>query len=434
MEHHHRRARHRGAFVARLVAWIATFMLVIPAAGASAQPGDLSAWATAFPAGLEHDLAAMVLPADAFPAEGLVAGAGRMLRPVEEAAAHAEALGVPEADLLAQMRDAGWIARYAGEVVPATRAEGGLAPTTGWSSVTLYADADGAAEGFALLDESRADGAEVIQARQIGDGARMTRYIGTDAAGRPFDRLRYTFVAGPLVGSVALFRGADAAEASPDAMVTSAEALLERMRAAGEAPGLFHLAVHLDPVAGLPIDSHAEGYFSVNGQHIRHQGDSDEALAAAATFIATHGVEASYILHTTFAWQEGADHRPAWLVALYRVGDAEAAAELVSQHARYDRTVGYDTLVELDALPAVDWPVAGSSYSEAWPDGSESAGYRITVAVGTTVAIVDVSAPGGVSEETAFALVEAQVACLEFGACDPVQAPFAPAPAATPPA
>jgi hypothetical protein len=419
-------ARGRRGPLFALVVWIAVAGALLPAAGTAGQDAGLDAWASAFPASLNVDLAAMALPADAYPVAGMVASTGRLLRPIEEATAHDPVLELSQPEVLARMRDAGWTARFVGEVVPASREAAGLAPTTGWSSITAYADADGAAEGFALLDETLAADAKVVPARQIGDASRLSRYTGTDNSGRPFDRLRYTFVDGPLVGSVALFRGADTPDAAmtPEAMVTMAERLLDRMRSAGAAPGLTGLVVRLGPSAGLPIDSHEEGYFSLGGRQIPHRGDTEETLAAASAFIDTYGVEASYIAHTTFAWQEGVDHRPAWLVALYRVGDADAAAELVRQHARYDRTVGYDTLVELDALPAVDWPVAGSAYTEAWPDGSQSAGYRITVAVGTMVAIVDVSAPAGVSEETAFALVEAQVSCLEWGGCAPIAAPF----------
>ncbi len=401
-----------------------------PAAGTVAQSGDLDAWAAAFPDTMDRDIAAMALsPAD-YPVTGMVAGRGHLLRPVEEAVAHATILGVSEAELLAQMRDAGWIARYIGEVGPATVPDGNAVPTTGWSSITAYEDAAGAAEGFALLDESGGNGVEIIQSAPIGDGARLTRYTGTDSQGRPFDRLRYTFVSGPLVGSVALLRGADTPEAAmtPEAMVSLAERLLARIQAPNGAPGLQPLVLRLDPTAGMPVDRHTEGYYVIGGEQIPHQGDSEDAIARARQFNELYGVDASYIAHTTFDGQEDVLQRPTWLVALYRVGSAETAADLVGQHARYDRSVGYDELVELDALPAVDGPVAGSAYTEAWEDGSLNEGYRITVAVGNTVAIVAVSAPGGVSQDVAFALVEAQVACLEIGICTSLQAPFGPVP------
>jgi hypothetical protein len=428
--------RHRRAFLVRLVAWVATVVLVSPAVGISAQPGELAGWANSFPVALEHDLAAVALPPDAYPVEELVVGRGHLLRPAEEAAAHVPFLGLSAEDLLGRMRDAGWIARYVGEVGPPRWPASNAAPTAGWSSITAYKDAVGAAAGFALLDESAAEGVEIeaIPARQIGEGARLTRYTGTDANGRPFERLRYTFVSGSLVGSVALFRGDDALEAAmtPEVMVTMAERLLERMGVASGAPGLPSLVLRLNPAVALPVETHNETYDAIDGQPVPHQGDSAEAIAAAGEFNELYGIESSYIAHTNFAWQEGVQHRPTWLVALYRVESADVAADLVSQHARYDRAVGYDELIELDALPAVDSPVAGSAYTEAWEDGSLNEGYRITVAVGNTVAMVDVSAPGGVSQEVAFALVEAQVACLEIGTCAPVTAPFEPAPAATP--
>jgi hypothetical protein len=428
MDRHHLGAQRRRSFAVRLVAWTAAFVILAPAGGTGAQAGDLDAWATAFPATMDRDLAAMALsPAD-YPVAGMVAGRGHLLRPVEEAAAHATVLGMSQEDVLLRMRDAGWIARYIGEVGPAIVPDGNAVPTTGWSSITAYEDAVGAAEGFALLDESGGDGVEVIQAPPIGDGARLTRYTGTDSEGRPFDRLRYTFVSGPLVGSVALFRGADTPEAAmtPDAMVTMAERLLARMQAISETPGLPQLVVRLDPTSALPVDTHNEAYYVLDGVTIPHQGDSAEAIEAAEEFNARYGVDASYIAHTTFDGQEGVLQRPTWLVALYRVESAGTAADLVGQHARYDRSVGYDELVELDALPAVGGPVAGSAYTEAWEDGSVNEGYRITVAVGDVVAIVDVSAPGGVSQNVAYALVEAQAACLEIGMCTSLQAPFAP--------
>jgi hypothetical protein len=414
----------------------------VPAIGGSRatamQADDLETWGRSFPASMAYDLPAMTLRAEELPATGLVASNGRLLRPVEEAATFAPLLGVEQDALLQEMRDAGWKSRYIAEAARASTANPDQYSTVGWSSITEYEDAAGAKEGFAILDESDGEGVEVLQAQGVGEASRITRYVGTAEDGRSFARVRYTFVHDALVGSVAVYWYDEATAVASDAadMVAPAQRLLERMQeaVAGEALNLPGMVVRMSPSAELDIDTHDEAYYTLEGTAIPHYGDSLAALQDAAAFLDRWGIEANYLSRTLFAAAPVDQHGPYFMVQLFRLGNADNAAALVRGHMQYDDISGYIELNELDELPDVDGAVAGVSYVYEWDDGSTDRGYRVWVQVGRTVAVVEASDPDGVEQALMFDLVERQVGCLEFGACEPIPVPFpvSSAPAATP--
>ena len=216
--------------------------ILAPARFVVAQADPADAWATSLPTSFTYNLPAMVLPPDAYPVAGMVAYQnGEMRTPQAEAAAFATALGVDQGILLEQMRASGWRARYVSEVVLPDALDPASFLVGGWSSVTEHKDAAGAQAGFALLDDSAVFGAEIVPAPQVGDASRLTRVTGIDNIGRTYERLRFTFVSGDLVGSVALFWYAGAPSGPVDAatMAATAEALLARIEQAANGTTLL---------------------------------------------------------------------------------------------------------------------------------------------------------------------------------------------------
>jgi hypothetical protein len=428
MDAHHPRAR-RAAFLVPLIAWIVVAGFIAPVSGTiAAQLSELESWANAFPTAIDHDLAAMALPPEAFPTPGLVTTWGHMLRPIEEGTAFAPVLGMEPLDIARDLRETGWVTRYVGEVGRSRPGEDSPFPVTGWTSIAEHEDAVGAMAGFDLLDESGFAGVEVVQAPAVGDASRLTKYVGTDSEGRDFTRVRYTFVRDRLIGSVALYWYDDAqSEAvAPEAMVDTAERLLERMTAvvAGESPGMSGRVVRMNAVPGTDVVGHEEGYYVLDAGVVARYGDTLEAIGNALQFRDRWGIEAQYLLELSFTPPSGAEHRPYWQVSLIETGSEADASGLVGAHMEYDEILGYDTMTELDELPAVDGAVAGVTYAVAWGDGSENVGYRIWVQSGSTVVIVEASGPDGVELPLMFNLVDAQLACLETGACAPIPLPF----------
>jgi len=416
---------------------VVTFLLGVPSmtAGAARQ-GELHSWATGFPGGLAVDLPAMTLVPGDYPIPGLSVGAGRLLRPVEEASAFAPVLGVDTDALLRRMRDIGWVTRYVGDVLLVEGADLSTLEIVGWSSVTLHDSDAGAMEGFELLDESGGVGVEVVPAREIGEAARLTRATATDASGRPFERVRYTFVSGPYVGSVAVlwYEAAAIDGVEAEAMLASGERLLERIGdvAASDGPVLPGFVVRMDPATGLDVSGYQEMYHVLDGAVIAQLGDTEAEVSSAESFRDRWGIEDNYVFRINFTGPGDGQHRPFYQAQLLALGSPEDAAALVNAHLQYDEALGYASVGVLEELPTLDGAVAGISYVAPWPDGSENAGYRIWFQVGATVAVVDVSAPGGVDQRVAFALVDRQLACLEGGDCAPVAAPFGTMSAATP--
>jgi hypothetical protein len=65
-----------------------------------------------YPTAVEHDLAAMVLPAEDLPVDGLTLRGGRLLGAEQEAQLAADALEMDAEDVLAELEDIGWKARF----------------------------------------------------------------------------------------------------------------------------------------------------------------------------------------------------------------------------------------------------------------------------------------------------------------------------------
>ncbi|HYH12686.1 MAG TPA: hypothetical protein VD789_10065, partial [Thermomicrobiales bacterium] len=352
-------------------------LLGVPSLASTASvQDDLQNWATSFPDEITADLPAMTLPPGAYPVEGLSVGAGRMLRPVEEAAAFAPVLGVDEGELLRRMRDSGWVTRYLGDVLLPHGADPSVLDVVGWSSITQHESDAGALEGYALLDESGADGVQVIPAREIGGAARLTHATGTDATGRPFERVRYTFVSGPFVGSVAILWYETAAIDGVDAeaMVATGERLFDRIGdvSASGASRLPGLVLRMNSVEGLDIDGYQEMYHVLDSEVIAQLGDSEAAVARAGAFRDQWGIEANYAFRINFTGTGVGEHKPFYQAQLLRLGSVDDAVALVNGHLEYDQTLGYERMEVLEVLPTLDGAVAGVEYVASWPDGTEN--------------------------------------------------------------
>jgi hypothetical protein len=234
MKHPFERVLRRFRTVA--VVFLLTLGVLVSGAGTvAAQMAGSDVWSTSLPAAFSYNLPAITLPAEAFPVAGMVLqGGGEMRTPLKEATAFSKALGIDQAALLDEMRAAGWEARYVSNVVLPTAGDPSDFLIGGWSSVTEHESPAGAQAAYALLDDSAVAGAIVLDAPQVGEASRLTQVSGVDNIGRTYVRMRYTFVHGDLVGSVAIFwyDGAPSGPVDPATMAATAQALLDRMDAA----------------------------------------------------------------------------------------------------------------------------------------------------------------------------------------------------------
>ncbi len=107
------------------------------AAGSQATP---PAPIAAYPDSLRYDLAAMVLPAEEFPVEGLASARGRLFGPEQEAENLAPVLDMEPDALLDELEEIGWTARYLGDVGLPDADDPALYAVAGASYVTEYTD------------------------------------------------------------------------------------------------------------------------------------------------------------------------------------------------------------------------------------------------------------------------------------------------------
>jgi hypothetical protein len=153
------------------------------------------------------------------------------------------------------------------------------------SYVAAYATAEGAAAGFAYLEDETSIPTAVDRPldRPVGDQAEMTEDTGTGADGRPFRSLDLTFRLGALVGGVTLVAYGGAADDWPDAAVAAAMAatLEARLRAPDAAPGL---GARVARIAGRPpaVLAYDDAYYRIDGTDIPLADEADSAAAARA--------------------------------------------------------------------------------------------------------------------------------------------------------
>ena len=371
------------------------------------------------------DLAAIALWPPDLEAVGLpeFGRSGAAFRTLEqEVAAFAEQEEWAGIDLLTPLQEAGFQRRYLASLIylqptdegtPAARALPGIQVA---ATVTEYATPEGAAAGFAFLeDETGWEGYEdVPDAVRLGDESELTRWSGVTTDGRnlAYNALDYTFREGNLVGDVII---RDYTTAEPEQAVVEALAgvLQERMAAvrATGGPGLGELVAR-------PIDTAAinDGYTRLAGVSYRNWNQTAEELTGSEA-----GLQPVIDLYN---YQGRLDDNSYYTVYLYRFPDAAAAAAWLADPQLMVNGGGYTDVTEVAGGAAFGEQSRVYSYGFEFGGGTVVRGYSIYAQVGDMVARVEVEAVPEPARAAVEELAAAQVACLEAGGqCEPFVVP-----------
>jgi hypothetical protein len=285
--------------------------------------------------------------------------------------------------------------------------------------IVAYADAAGAAKGFALVPDVFPTGpmTTVAGASRIGDEARLVRVAARDPqAGTPSHELALGFRHGRLTARILLRDWM-----SEEPAMTVVEALAARLLARIERvldDGGSGLSLHALRVERLEYAYQSESYVRFAGEDIR---STYESPAAFATRVAGYGVARDvFTSGTEIAAHDGGDNL-SFGADLYRFPDEQrASAWLRDVPDRLDEDVDVTALViENDIADIGDEAMAVTSTRDPGRDGIE---VIHTVAVlfrnGAVVAesrLTRAYDPPPVA--VALALADAQAACLVAADC-----------------
>ena len=376
------------------------------------------------------DLAALALrPGDVPEAGWKHAGAF-----MEDLASQAEVVagyrgdGSTAAEVTEQLFEFGWQRMYLNVLhgppgtVATPTADASSAPARRIRSyLAAYASAEGAADGFAYLeDESGIASAEDVPGtRQFGEQSEVTADEGTSGIdGRPFRSLDLTFRMGNIVAGVTAIAYGSGAALPDTAELEALAAVLEtRLREAPESAGLGPVIARFGGDRH-EIATYDDAYYRIAGEDIPI---IDESLTTAARRIASYaGATDVYQL-----WQ-GIDVGTAGgvlygVTALRFPEEAAAAAWMNDLATTLGENPFYGSLRTL-VLPAdLSYPAVALSYVSG--GGSPDAPRAVLVAVqaGPVVARVHVVPQGGMRDvplSAVLSLAEVQAACLGGVDCD----------------
>lgn len=379
------------------------------------------------PAGIPLDLPAMTLFAQEM--DPAFVNVGGYLLDVDGIVAQQRL--IPAGPLRATLEDAGLVveySQYGGEF----DADGAYI-AAGWSHVELFADAEGASEGLAILFDGSLDpmATPVAGAPAIGDEARLTRTTVDDPdTGESYAIVDYSFRVGNLTAGVSLF-AYDGTEPDADRAIALAKQMLPRVeRGLAAAPaGPFFTTLRVEGRSGYTTGTALEGYSFLNGVAPVEWADTPESWAARQESLKKSGVESLYATTVYLQPDANADPYVALTVSasVFTFATPEEAAAFANASAE-----GYIALVgeSFASIAArADAPEGGSGvdFSYDQDDGSVTSGMQVWIPVGSVVISVSADQVGGVPEAGIDALVAAQTACLEHPAtmCAPIALPAA---------
>lgn len=434
----------RGA--ARWAPMVAALALALVIAAWPMAPAPVSALGGATPASSPQtgqtallDLAGMVLaPAD-LTQPGFVLDTDGMVTLSEEAARVNQDRGGHAADfqrLSGELRAAGWQRRYENRLGLPRSDDPAHFTRAVITSVTAYADATGAAAGFATLQDMSAipTAHDVPSTRTIGDRSQLTSDSGTTSDNVPYQSLALAFQTGNLTAGVTI---EDFTNNPPDvALAESLAAKLQtrigdvRRRGDGLGSEILRLAT-TGPSSTL------DGYIRRDGVTIPFANET--AASFAARDAGYDGATDVYDVQQRLpAGTAPGSSPPYYVVWLYRFPNPTAAA------------TWFQTLPPaLAAKPGqyVDLsPVAGArafgdesvtlGYGYRASETITTRGFMVLTRVGRDVARIQLDARSPVPPTAVETVAAAQVACLHAGVCPstaPVPAALIPS-TATPPA
>ncbi|HEY8446774.1 MAG TPA: SH3 domain-containing protein [Thermomicrobiales bacterium] len=358
----------------------------------------------------------------------------------EDAAAIADLRGTDEEidELIPFLETIGWRRHYQA-LLAQPRSEGSDRFRRSITSfITEYADSDGAAIDFILLQNASVEAGhtDVPGTRTFADISRISRVSDSDPdTGEEYAALDLVFRHGRLIAGVSIvdFNGEEPTIAEIEAL---AEILLERIEAGSQdaEPGLSDAVLRPAPASGSAFGYTAEYYERVHGEAVPLFSESEEEAEERDERHAAAGITDIYRLEA-----ESDDGSYAYSATLARFADAESAGAWLQETP--DRLAADPG--PLAAITAMSGTTIGDeslTFSYEYPlDGVAARGYLIVARVDAQVATIRLDALPEAPLSAVEELAAVQVDCLAAGSCpesreiplDASQLEPAPVPAAT---
>lgn len=327
---------------------------------------------------------------------------------------------VTPAEVEKQLTSFGWQRMYVN--VLSFSADGGSAPSQRIRSyITEFASTDGAAAGFAFLeDEGEASSAEdIATTRQFGEQSELTSEQGISAVdGRPFRSLDLTFRVGNLTAGATLIVYRAGPAGDPDrALVEALGEVLESRLLEPPADGMG-IGAPIARFGGdrLEVTTYDDAYYRIAGNDVPLAG---EAAEAAARRVDTYA-DATDVYQIWQGIDVGSANGVLYGVTALRFPDeAAATAWMGSLQATLGENPFYGGLRQVE-VPASEHQTVALRYVSG--GGSPDAPHAMLVAVrvGSVVARVHLVPQGRLSDialADVHPLAEIGAACLAGDAC-----------------
>ncbi len=375
-------------------------------------------------AGATTDLAAMTLVPGDLDDSGFGLDGGQTLGVDDEAEGAADYRG-GSADDADSIRDAlskaGFLRRYVSGLVNPPSSERDRTERRISSYAALYDDEDGAADGFALLeDESDVSSAKDLpDTKQFGDESEITRDTGetTDETPRSFTLIDLTFRQGNIVAGVTItdFSGDQPPVKSVEAL---ARIMVERIAAtlAATEPGLGSLAARVGG-DGLSVPYTYEVYERRDGVTVPLV-DESKNLSRARDKGFGHAVDVFSLQQELQVTGVDAEANPFYYVELLRFEDADAAGASFAEPVAPKLIIpAYEEVKKVKDATSFGDDSATYSYAFTLNNDLSTHGYVVLTRVGAVLARVQIDGEPTVPLKAVEAVAKAQVACLEAGSC-----------------
>ncbi len=389
--------------------------------GAAAQEATPAASST----GGSIDLAALTLVPSDLDESGFGLESGETLGIDEEAQATVDYRGGSADDIDSirdQLTEAGFQRLYVSRLVNPPSSQRDTIDQRITSYAALYNDDDGAADGFALLeDESDVSSAKDLpDTEQFGDESEITRESGktTDETPRSFKLIDLTFRQGNIVAGVTIINLAGD-QPSVNSVEALASILVERIAAVLDAsePGLGAVAARVGG-EGVVVPYTYEVYERRDGVTVPLV-DESKNLSRAREKGFGDAVDVFSLQQELQVTGVDAATNPFYYVELLRFEDANAASASFAEPIEPKLIIpAYEQVKKVK--DAVSFGDDSATYSYAFKLNSDLSthGYLVLTQVGAILARVQIDGEPKVSLKAVEALAKAQVACLEAGSCE----------------
>ncbi|MGH2561909.1 MAG: hypothetical protein ACRDJH_22835 [Thermomicrobiales bacterium] len=349
-----------------------------------------------------------------------------------EAESMSKALSIDPNDLESGLAALGWLMRYDLYLALPRQDDPLSFATVVVSYVTQYADADSAADGFAMLEDESGDAAaeDVEGSRTFGDESELTRATRSNpSSGEQYEALDLTFRIDNLVAGVAMhdYTGSEPAveevEALGDVLLGKAEAAL-----AGTDPGLSGKVLRLTEADGFTFEYVGESYLQTDGQALTRFAEDERVAQRRAEFWAAQGVIDVYQneQHLLPPGVTNSAEELAFFSSILTFDTERHAADFVDAAANQlvEHPEIYTNVDVVDDVGSVGHATRAVSFDLLLHGYVPASGFQLWAQSGTSVVAVSAGVAGGVELKTIEELATAQVACLERDVpCEPVPMP-----------